>query len=192
MKLLKMNYRWIFLLSLILFSCDRSYTPKPDGYLRVNYPKKEYILFDQADPYNFEYPVYFEIVPNNSRIAEPFWYDMKIPDFKGTIYLSYKSLENNVDAYIEDTRALVYKHASRSDGIVEIPFMDTANKRYGILYELDGNVASSIQFFLTDSIHHFLRGSLYFDTAPNRDSLNPIINFVKEDIEHLIETVQWK
>lgn len=190
MKLLKTRLVLISLLACI--ACDTQYTPKPAGYLKVEYPEKAYKLFEEADPFSFEVPVYAEVVPNKSRIAEPYWYDINFPSFKGTIHLSYKSLEDDVEDYIEDTRTLVYKHVSKSDGIVEIPFVDRENKRYGILYELSGNVASAVQFFLTDSTRHFLRGSLYFRTTPNRDSLNPIIQFVRTDIEHLIETVQWK
>jgi gliding motility-associated lipoprotein GldD len=182
---------WIFLL-LVSFSCDRSYTPKPTGYPRVWYPEKEYALFDEAKPFEFEIPVYTEVVPHSSKRAEPYWYDISFPDFQGTLYLSYKRLDGDVKKYIEDTRTLVYKHASRSDGIQEIPFLDDSGRRYGILYDLAGDVASPVQFFLTDSTDHFLRGSLYFNASPNSDSLRPVVRFVKEDIEHMIETVRWK
>ncbi|MFC2079938.1 gliding motility lipoprotein GldD [Bacteroidota bacterium] len=187
-----MKNKVLMVLCLALISCDRSYVPKPSGYLRVLYPEKEYTLYQELTPFEFEYPLYAKIVPHVSKISEPYWYDIIFSDFKGTIYLSYKKLDENVDEYIEDTRALVYKHTARSDGIVEIPFVDNDNKRYGILYELSGEVASPIQFFLTDSSEHFLRGSLYFETTPNRDSLNPIIKFIHQDIEHLIETLRWK
>lgn len=182
----------LLLLLLALFACNRTYVPKPDGYIRVYYPEKEYTIFQDAAPFEFEYPVYAEVVPHTSKNTEPYWYDINFPGFNGTIYLSYKIPGANVEAYIEDARTLVYKHSARSDGIVEIPFVDSTNRKYGILYELDGNVASPVQFFLTDSITHFLRGSLYFDTTPNRDSLNPVISFVEEDIMHMIETLKWK
>jgi gliding motility-associated lipoprotein GldD len=187
-----MKYSPVVVLVIFSLSCNRNYTPKPEGYVRVDYPDKEYVLFDKADPYVFEYPTYAQVLPNQSRITEPYWYDIVFPSFKGTVFLSYKNLNSNIESYIEDTRKLVYRHAARSDGILEIPFVDTANRRYGIFYKLNGNVASAVQFFLTDSSSHFLRGSLYFESAPNRDSLNPIINFIEKDIEHLIETVRWK
>lgn len=179
-------------LLIVALACDRRYTPKPSGFVRVDYPEKEYVLFGEADPYEFEVPTYAEVVPVRSKNAEPYWYDIRFPQFDGTVHLSYKSLDGRVDEYIADTRTLVYKHTSRADGIQEVPFVDRDNRRYGILYELAGDVASTVQFFLTDSTNHFLRGSLYFNTTTNRDSLNPIIRFVKQDIEHMIETVQWK
>lgn len=182
----------LLLLMVILVSCDRSYTPKPAGYLRVHYPEKEYVAFEAAGPYSFEYPVYARVIPSRSRVTEPWWYDIQFPEYKGTLYLSYKDPRGDPAELIEDTRTLVYKHASRADGITEIPFVDKANEKYGILYDLSGDVASAVQFFLTDSTDHFLRGSLYFSTTPNRDSLNPVIKFVRQDIEHMIESVQWK
>lgn len=188
-----MKIKLLFLLSaILLFACDRTYTPKPAGYLRVYYPEKEYRVYEDADPYSFEYPVYALVVPNHRGKSEPYWYDIFFPEYRSTIHLSYKAVDKNVNEYIEDSRTLVYKHTSRSDGIDELPFTDAENRRYGIMYNLKGNVASSVQFFVTDSTNHFLRGSLYFNTSPNRDSLNPIINFIREDIEHLIQSVEWK
>jgi gliding motility-associated lipoprotein GldD len=179
-------------LLLTAFSCDRGYTPKPAGYIRVHYPEKEYVLFDEPGPFAFEVPVYADVLPADSKSAEPYWYDLKFPEYRGTVHISYKPVDGDVEGFIEDTRTLVYKHTSRADGILEVPFVDSENRRFGILYELGGSVASPVQFFLTDSTSHFLRGSLYFNAIVNRDSLNPIIRFVKQDIEHLIETVRWK
>jgi gliding motility-associated lipoprotein GldD len=179
-------------LLLTAMSCDRGFTPKPAGYVRVHYPEKEYVLFDEPDPFSFEVPVYADVLPAGPKSAEPYWYDLKFPDYRGTVHISYKAVDGDVEGYIEDTRTLVYKHTSRADGILEVPFVDSENRRFGILYELGGSVASPVQFFLTDSTNHFLRGSLYFNATVNRDSLNPIIRFVKQDIEHLIETVRWK
>jgi len=182
----------LILVFLAVFACDRSYVPKPEGYLRIYYPEKAYTLFSTEAPFEFEYPVYARLEHINAQNDEQYWYDINFPDLNGSIHLSYKQIENNLDDYINDSRTLVYKHSVRSDGIQETPFYDTDNKRYGILYELSGNVASPVQFFLTDSIKHFLRGSLYFNTTPNRDSLNPVIVFVTEDIRHMIETLKWK
>ncbi len=189
---MRQNKGFYLMILLLLVACDRSYIPKPEGYLRVQYPERSYTLFDTDAPFTFEYPVYAVVVPNRSKITEPYWYDINFPVFKGTIYLSYKEVHDNIDELIEDTRTLVYKHTSRADGIDEKIILDTTHRRFGILYDLDGNVASPVQFFLTDSTENFIRGSLYFRTTPNRDSLNPVINFVHYDIEHMLETLRWK
>jgi gliding motility-associated lipoprotein GldD len=61
-----------------------------------------------------------------------------------------------------------------------------------VLFEIKGNAATPYQFFATDSTTHFLRGSLYFNVYPNKDSLAPVVDFVKKDIFRLIETLEWK
>ncbi len=120
------------------------------------------------------------------------WINLSFPQLNGKIHLSYKAVNEDLNAYITDSRELVYKHTVKAQGITESPFIQREQKRYGMVYDLKGDVASAVQFFITDSTEHFLRGSLYFNCRPNRDSLNPVIDFLREDIIHLIETTQWK
>jgi len=123
--------------------------------------------------------------------AEPFWMNIEFPQFKAKIHLSYKKVSGNLNGYIEDSHTLAYKHAIKADGIEEILLEDSSRKMYGILYDIKGNAASSVQFYVTDSLHNFLRGSLYFEAQPNKDSLAPSIVFFRKDILHLIETLSW-
>jgi len=182
----------ILITLLLIFSCKRDYTPKSKAYPRVDYPKKEYQLFDTIAPYRFEYPVYSFIEPYHNTNPEPYWYNIVFPVFDGKIYLSYKNIDHNLDIYIDDSRKLVYKHSIKADAIEEHLIHNDKNDVYGILYDLKGNAASSVQFFVTDSTRHFLRGSLYFNAQPNHDSLAPVIQFVRKDIEHIINTLSWK
>lgn len=182
---------WAFML-LSLMGCRHHYTPKPAGYLRINFPEKEYQIYNSRCPYTFEYPVYGKIVPDTSRIAEPCWVNIEFPQFAGKIHISYKPVKNNVHVYIEDSRELTYKHTVKADAIRESLFTVDDRKVYGMLYEISGDAASSVQFYLTDSTRHFLRGSLYFNVQPNADSLAPVIDFFLEDIMHLMETLEWK
>ncbi|MCK5169644.1 MAG: gliding motility lipoprotein GldD, partial [Bacteroidales bacterium] len=114
------------------------------------------------------------------------------PDLNGKIHISYKTIDNNLNQILEDTRKLVYKHTIKADAINEKMFIKPEKKVYGILYEIEGNAASPMQFFLTDSINHYLRGALYFNVEPNKDSLAPVLDFVREDIIVLIESFEWK
>jgi gliding motility-associated lipoprotein GldD len=114
-----------------------------------------------------------------------------LPAFNGTIYLSYKKINQNLPDLIEDSRNLAYKHSIKADAIDESLIRDPERNVYGIIYDLKGNTASSIQFFVSDSTNHFLRGSLYFNTQPDKDSLAPVIRFVREDVIHLINTIKW-
>ncbi len=174
------------------FSCSESYTPKPPGYMRIDYPEKSYRPYDDQPGYRFEIPSYAYVERDSGPRSEPGWINVVIPDLNGTIHLSYKPVHDNLGAYITDSRTLAYKHAVKAEGIEESPFIERAQKRYGMVYDLKGDVASAVQFFITDSTTHFLRGSLYLNTAPNRDSLNPVIDFLRKDIIHLIETTEWK
>ncbi len=184
----------LFLTGLLtgLLSCDRSYTPKPSGYARIDYPEKFYTVYGGQEFYQFEIPTYAYVEIDKSRITEPGWVNVVIPALNGKIHLSYKPVMDNLGDYIADSRTLVYKHTVKAEGIEESPFIRREQKQFGMVYDLKGNVASAVQFFVTDSTRHFLRGSLYFNSRPNRDSLNPVIDFLREDIIHMIETVEWK
>jgi gliding motility-associated lipoprotein GldD len=172
--------------------CQRTYTPKPEGYLRIDFPEKTYRLFDSAYPYSFEYPVYAYVVPDTDRFSEPYWVNIDFPRFDGKIHISYKQVRNNLDRFTEDSRTLAYKHSIKADAIKETLYGNDSSHVYGILYEIKGNAASSLQFFVTDSTRNFLRGSLYFNVQPNKDSLAPVISFFRDDIIRLMETVRWK
>ena len=173
-------------------SCQQSYTPKPSGFLRIDYPEKSYRLYSDQEFFQFEIPEYAVIEMESGSRAEQGWFNVSVPQLNGKIHLSYKPVDGQLNGYITDSRELVYKHTVKANGIEETPFIHRDQNRFGIVYDLNGDVASSVQFFVTDSTHHFLRGSLYFNCQPNRDSLNPVIDFLREDIIHMIETIQWK
>lgn len=172
-------------------SCRENTIPKPFGYFRIDFPSKEYKVYKSDCNFSFEYPVYANIVPYSADNAEPCWMNIEFPGYKGTIYLTYKNMKGDLATYAEDIRTLAYKHIIKADDIIEKPFYHADKKVYGIVYDILGNTASSVNFFITDSTENFLSGALYFNVQPNKDSLAPVINFFKEDIDHLIETFKW-
>ena len=181
------------LVLLFLQACGEGQTPKPRGYYRIDFPEKGYQLFDSVSfPYRFAYPVYGDLVKDNSRIAEPFWINVVFPSYQAKIHISYKGATNRLDSLVEDSRTLAYKHALKADAITEKLYLNDETKVYGILYNLKGNTASSWQFFATDSVKHFLRGALYFSVSPNKDSLAPAIDFFGDDLIMIMETIEWK
>jgi gliding motility-associated lipoprotein GldD len=108
------------------------------------------------------------------------------------VHLSYSPINNNLEQILEDSRTLTYKHTVKANDITE-QYIQFPDKRvFGTLYSVSGNAASAIQFHLTDSSSHFIRGSLYFNASPNADSLAPVIDFLSKDVEHLIQTLNWK
>jgi gliding motility-associated lipoprotein GldD len=174
-------------------SCGENYVPKPRGYFRIDFPEKEYRMFDTTFPYTFEYPVYSKIVSDSSSLAEPYWINIIYPSFYAQLHISYKVISGNLQNYLEDSRTLVNKHIPKANSISQREYIDPVNKVYGLVFDIRGaDAASTYQFYLTDSTKNFFRGALYFDLVPNNDSLSPVIDFLKTDIEHLITTFRWK
>lgn len=175
------------------FSCKEAYTPKPPGYFRIEYPEHSYQLFDSSCHFTFEYPIYAQLEKDKSRNSEPCWFNIFYVPFEARLHLSYKQLDDIEHFYtlVRDSRDLVYKHSVKADAIGE-SFIQTDKGVTGKLYELEGSTASAVQFFVTDSISHYLRASLYFNSRINRDSLDPIIDFLKIDIKHMINSLEWK
>lgn len=186
------KYIFLILAVVLLMQCTENYSPKPRGYFRVSFPDKKYQKFESDAPYTFDIPVYAQILPDTNDIEGKWWYNLVFPAMKATIHISYKDVEGNLSKYLEDTRTLVYKHTIKADAINEQVFVNKDKNVYGVLYEIKGNAASPYQFFVTDSIKHFVRGALYFNVYPNKDSLAPSFKFIKKDIIRLMETTEWK
>ena len=170
-------------------SCVK-HSPKPRGYFRIELKEKEYSRSDSTLPYSFEYPKNLSLIVPNKQDKE--WLDIVYPRYNARIYFSYKPVNKNFREISEDSRNFVYKHAFKADAIGEQFFENTENKTYGILYEIKGNTASAVQFVLTDSAKHFLRGALYFNNRPNKDSIAPVVEYITEDIVKIMETTRWK
>ena len=186
-----------FFISLIafLFSCQsRDYVPKPKGYNRIDLPEAKYQTLTEKHPYTFEYSSHAIIRPDSSGIAEPHWIHIIYPKFKSDIQLTYKSLKQDqvfFGEFIDDSHKLINKHMVKASSIEEAVIRTPSGKTAAI-YELEGEVPSQFQFYISDSTTHFLRGALYFRTATKNDSLAPVIDFIKKDIIHLLNTIKWE
>lgn len=145
-----------------------------------------------ALPYNFQVPSYS--IPGNDPVNpnQHDWITIEVPANHAQIHLSYKKINNDLGAFIEESRSLAYKHTQKASSIEEQIFINPVKRVYGTIYNIKGNAASPMQFYLTDSVKHFLRGSLYIREIPNIDSLHPVINFLNQDVLHLIKTTEWK
>jgi gliding motility-associated lipoprotein GldD len=175
-----------------LIYCKKSYNPKPYGYFRIEFPEKKYQIYKSDCNFSFEIPVYGEVIPVKESYAEPCWYNVVFKNYNACFYLTYKPLHDNLAVHVEDIRTIVYKHSIKADDIIESPINEPEKSVYGILYDIKGNTASSVNFYITDSISGFLSGSLYFNVRPNKDSLAPAIDFFHEDIVHLIKSFNWR
>ena len=177
--------------STVLFSCSKSQMPLPYGYFRVDLPAHEYKCLDTKSAYKFECSSSTEIKDHIQEGQEQ-WVDIQYPHLNASIYCSYMPVNGNLERLLEDGRKFVYKHSVKADGIAEKVFLHPEKQVYGILYDLKGNTASSVQFILTDSSKHFFRGSLYFDNVPNKDSIAPMVKYIREDVIRIMESFEWK
>ena len=185
----------VLAISVIAISCDDSdnYLPKPRGYFRIDLPEKAYTRVDTIEKYSFEYPTYALITPDPYSPNEKNWVNIEMPQFKGSIHLTHKPVNGNLGEYLEDVHTMVTKHLQKANGMRDSLIINEEHQVYGLFIEMDGKgVATPMQFYLTDSTTNFVRGALYFNFLPNNDSMQPVINFIREDIDHLINTFQWK
>ena len=180
--------------SFLFYACAEEYTPKPKGYNRIDLPPAKYQPLREKHPYFFEYSVYSKIRPDSSRLAEPHWLNVYYPQFRANVQLTYRQINRNpktFNALVEDARRLTSKHQIKAEGISEA-VIKTPTGKTADLFELSGEVPSQFQFYVTDSTQHFFRGALYFRTATANDSLAPVIDYIKKDVVHLLNTLEWR
>jgi gliding motility-associated lipoprotein GldD len=200
----------------MLIACNSTYTSKKKGYFQIPLPQRAYQLFDDPSlPYRFEYPAYAKVVQDTTYFdnnpENSYWRNIDFPQFKGRIFLSYKNIGgqslykikqpngvyrdsmgiNIFDKMVDDAFTLTNKNNVVAQSITD-SLIVTKNGISGVFFKVGGEAATAKQFFLTDSVQHFIRGALYFDVTPNADSLKPVQEFLQADLEHIINTFEWR
>ncbi|PKV62512.1 protein involved in gliding motility GldD [Pontibacter ramchanderi] len=181
-------------MALAVAGCSAEYTPKPKGYNRIDLPEAAYQQLQDEHPYTFEYSKYAKIRPDSSLIAQPHWINIIYPSLGANVQLTYKAINNDpkmLNNLIEDARKLTGKHQIKAYSIEETEIR-TPQGDVASVFELEGEIPSQFQFYVTDTTTHFFRGALYFRTATQNDSLAPVIEYVKKDIVHLLNTLRFK
>jgi len=179
----------VVLFTCILFfsSCKDDVIPKPSSQLRLDYPIAEYAAFENHCPFTFD--MNSEAVIKEDKDCG---FSISYPKMKATIYLTYKPVNGNIEKLLRDAQKLTYEHVIKADDILEQPYLNPNKKVYGMFYNVSGNAATNAQFYATDSIHHFITGSVYFYAKPNFDSIMPAADYIKNDMQTLMETLKWK
>ena len=160
--------------------------PKPKSMLNLKYPNPTYIIKKSSCSFSFKINSLSSFV-----LSDKCNYKIIYPNLKGTIYLTYRKVNNNLDSLLSDAYNIPLKHARKAVRIPEKAYANNINKTYGSIFQIVGNAASQVQFFLTDSLNHFIFGALYFYKKPNYDSIMPAINYIGEDISKLMESLKW-
>jgi gliding motility-associated lipoprotein GldD len=178
-------------LALTLTACKDMVTmPKPKGWPRIDLPEHSYKPYgNEVCPFTFELPAMAE--PDSIR-TDSCWVNFYMPDLGCKWHITYRHIPSSGKsraANFEEYHSLVYKHIQKSTRINQVPISTPFGE--GMLYELYGTVGVPAQVIFGDSTH-LLMTSFYFDSAVNGDSLSPVINFVKDDLRHMVETLRWK
>ena len=178
---------FIIPLFVILLSCGETPIPKPKAYLSLNYPVKEYQQITESVPYTFE------VLKNSKVEALPKnWLKIKYPKLKASVDITYRPVNDNLIELLKEAEKLVFEHTLKADQIASNKFENKLKKVYGSMYDITGNSASQVQFHVTDSSKHFIKGSLFFYTKPNYDSILPAVDYIKQDMIRMMETMEWK
>ncbi len=195
---MKIKILAISLIALLVYAaCDsgQTYAPKPTTYYRITLPDKSYQTYDTAAlGITFEYPTNSAVVMKKD-IPSVKWIDILYPEYNGVIFLSYKKLKTPASLAMEvDTAYQLLKlHFQKSSGVEEQSYNNPEEKVFANTWRLKGQqVASTFQFWATDSVKNFVRGAVYINSTPNYDSLEPVINYIQDDARHILETLKWK
>lgn len=192
-----LNFKFlIFNLAVLLtcVACNHVSTPRPYGYYRITTPDTAYLPFDAQYanyPYTFDLSQNAEVRPRTD-VTEPYWINIYYPALDATIHCSYKTVNRNLRELTNDALEFVYRNASFANAIPEREYSHPEADVYGVLFDLEGNTASSCQFFVTDSTHHFFRASVYCNCPPNADSLAPVYDYLRTDVIRMVESFEWR
>lgn len=183
----KISYFWGIFSVFLLTNCQNGVLPKPKAMLRLDYGTPQYDTLDTNCSFWFEKNVnsFLKKEKNCSM-------DIEYPSMRATVYITYRPVKNNIESLLRDAQKLTYEHTIKASNIIEQPYINEKERVFGMFYEVDGNAASQSQFYVTDSVHHFLTGSIYFKVKPNFDSIQPAATYLKNDIRRMMETIRWK
>ncbi|HPT53184.1 MAG TPA: hypothetical protein PK740_07870 [Bacteroidales bacterium] len=195
----RLNKYWLILLLVFamfyLQSCHEEPTvaPKPQGYFRIDLPQHAYQQLDtNLLPFTFQYSssAICSFEDKNGAI----WIHVHYPAQRATFEMTYLPIKNqNFRELMLIDEDFVKLHQVKADNIENSFVQDDSSRLFGKIYDIEGKeVACPIQFWLSDTTHHYLRSSLYFDFTPNNDSLQPVIQYLREDMMQMINTFEWK
>jgi gliding motility-associated lipoprotein GldD len=186
----KIEYTVLILILIGMVACENEpVQPKPRGYFRIETPAHEYSKLDISCPFTFDQNTHSRWIVDKKDSC---WGDVYYPSLKATLQLTYKDVGDQLETLLKDSQDLAFRHTVKADGIRETQYTNPLHQTYGMYYRIQGDAASPIQFYLTDSTQHFLRGALYFYSTPNEDSLKPVIQYMEEEIIRLMESAEWK
>ncbi|MCB0763086.1 MAG: hypothetical protein R2815_04425 [Flavobacteriales bacterium] len=181
----------LLLFAVLCGGCDGDPVPKPRGYFRLDLPPQEFVLWENGRGLNAEVPAYARVLERDAK-SDARWYDLRFAGQRATVHLTWSPVGQQLDALIEDAHAFKNTHGALATKITHERVLRDSARVFGTIFEVEGDVASPLVFYLTDSTDNFLYGALYFDARPNADSLAPVTERLRADMRHMAATLAWK
>ena len=170
-----------------------SSVPKPRGYFRIALPEQSYRMYESICPFKLEVSTAAQMeIFRDRQSVDSCWFNIYYPKYNARVHCTYMPVNNRLPQLIDDAYGFAAKHEMKASALRRTIIGDSLRDVHGIIYDIEGDAASNVQFFLTDSTNHFLRGALYFFNSPNPDSIQPVLEFVRADIDRLAQTLQWR
>ena len=187
-KIQKIKF-YFFFVFLFLFSCGQNYQPKPKGFQRYNLPTPKHETITVSNYYLFEKNKLAKLDLNK----ELNWLNLSYKKQGAEILITFKQIRtpNDLLLYINESYKLINKHKVRASSILETN-IKTVNGKHAVMIDIKGEVPSPFQFITTDSSKNFLRAALYFERPIKGDSISPVVDYLKKDMIHILNTLQWK
>lgn len=183
------------ILLLMVCSCRRqAETPKPVAYFRIDLPEHSYQQVDTTLPFVFEQSEAAQLSIRPQKDGS-YWVDIDYPALNATFKITYMTVPraDSLRNKIIREEKMVKFHYQKADDVEYSVIQDPDSRLWGQIYDIAGkDVATPLMFWMTDSTHQFLRTTLYFNFAPNNDSLEPVIQYLRDDAMHFVNTFKWK
>lgn len=189
---MKRSAKWFFAVAvLLLVGCGDDPIPKPKGYFRIDLPDTSYTSWTDSATFSADLPSYTRVGKRSTQDAAR-WFDVRFAGQRATVHLTWSPVGDQLQSLIEDAHGFKNTHQAMAAKISSERILRPPSRVFGTVFNVEGDVASPFVFYVTDSTSNFLYGALYFDARPNADSLAPVTKRIREDMLHMIATLEWR
>ena len=183
-KLIIILFIFFLVISLYLYVTKHEYyIPKPEALVKIELPESRTSIYTDEK-------ISFKYSNSTSVKLKDNFYSLNYPQYSSSISFKITPLLD-YDLELYNFENSISVHEKQGAYINANVIQDTSENIYGVLCYLEGNkIATSSQFFITDSTNFFVRGGLDFDCAisPEIEVQNIIM---KQEILKFIQSFKW-
>ena len=183
----------IIAIALIVSACtETNFTPKPPTFLRLELPDPTYAKFSDSCSYTFNLSELYTVANAPEQGPGTCHKRIDLGPLKGMAYIRYWEMSQPLAFYVNSANDEINKHKQKADNILNETIIRPKDRVFGSFFELQGDVATPFQFYLTDSTSRFLYCEVLFNSSPNYDSLRPTLDYLKRDLDEFMNTLEWE